>query len=613
MRATRTPLLHGAALPLWALAALLGAAAPAFAQSAENVAVVVNEASPASVRIAEHYVRTRGIPAPNVIRIRTAVADQIDRAAYVATIEQPTAAALRDRLLQDRILYLVLTKGVPLRIAGTVARDGTSASVDSELTLLYRRMVGRPVPVAGRVENPYFLGGRRILDAQPFTHERHDIFLVTRLDGFSEDDVVALIDRAQRPETAGRVVLDLRGGLKSSTGDDWLHDAAGRLADLGHGSRVALGERIDATAASEGVIGYYSWGSTDPDNRSRTSGLRFVPGALAAMFLSSDARTFQAPPDQWLPTGNMVDRTTWFAASPQSLAGDLIREGITGVAGNVAEPFLDSAVRPEILFPAYLAGFTLAEAYYLALPHLGWQTVIIGDPLCRPFPRPALTRDAIEAPPDQESGVPGWFARHRLERLQAVYPGAAPRALSLLTVADARLQKEDVAGARQALEEAAAAAPQLAAIHLQLALMYEQTEERALAADRYRQVLKAEPDNVVALNNLAYALAVHDNKPAEALPMARRAAALQPRSPAILDTLAWVEHLNGNTAEGARVFRETLRVGTEDPEIRVRAAIVFAAAGDRAGAKLQLDEALKRDPDLAARDDVKALTAQLPR
>ena len=46
-------------------------ASPAFAQTAENVMVVVNEASPESVRIGEYYVAKRNIPPENVTRLKT--------------------------------------------------------------------------------------------------------------------------------------------------------------------------------------------------------------------------------------------------------------------------------------------------------------------------------------------------------------------------------------------------------------------------------------------------------------------------------------------------------------------------------------------------------------
>src|SRR5688572_6583368 len=116
------------------------------AQSAENVAVVINDNSPDSQRIGEHYARTRALPATNVIRIRVSPDDTIDRGVYAASIEAPILAAIRSAGLQDRLLYLVLTKGVPLRIAGTTGLSGTLGSVDSELRSEERRMTGQPVP-----------------------------------------------------------------------------------------------------------------------------------------------------------------------------------------------------------------------------------------------------------------------------------------------------------------------------------------------------------------------------------------------------------------------------------------------------------------------------------
>src|SRR5690606_27705362 len=104
------------------------------------------------------------------------------------------------------------TRGVPLRVAGTGGRTGTVSSVDSELTLLYRRMAGETVPPNGAIDNPYYLGDAQVADARRFTHVRHDIYLVTRLDGFTVDDVKALIDRGLSPVRTGRVLLDQRAG-----------------------------------------------------------------------------------------------------------------------------------------------------------------------------------------------------------------------------------------------------------------------------------------------------------------------------------------------------------------------------------------------------------------
>ncbi len=183
-------------------------AAAASAQSAENVAVVINDNSPDSQRIGEYYARTRALPEGNVIRIRASTDETVDRAGYATTIEAPIAAAIRRAGSHDRLLYLVLTKGVPLRISGTTGLEGTLASVDSELTLLYRRLTGQVVPPAGRIDNPYFLGARELRQALPFSHREQDIYLVTRIDAFTVDQAISLVDKAQKPGTEGRIVLD---------------------------------------------------------------------------------------------------------------------------------------------------------------------------------------------------------------------------------------------------------------------------------------------------------------------------------------------------------------------------------------------------------------------
>jgi uncharacterized protein (TIGR03790 family) len=593
-----------------AFALVLGAAGLAHAQSAENVAVVINTASADSRRIGEYYVQKRGIPATNIIRIRTAVEEQVEVGVFVQEIERPISDVLTRENLQDRILYLVLTKGVPLLITGTGGRQGTRASVDSELTLLYRRFTGRSVVTAGPAPNPYFLGVSAIREAQPFTHRRYDLFLVARLDGFTVEDVIALVDRAQSPAQEGRIVLDQRGGFSGGTGDAWLAQAARRLQDLGQSARVVLEDTERPARNVDNVIGYYSWGSNDAQNRVRRFGMQFVPGALASLFVSTDGRTFTPPAAAWVPSEDQ-DPKTWHAGSPQSLAGDLIREGVTGVAANVAEPFLDGSIRPEILFPAYLAGFNLIEAFYLALPTVSWQTVVIGDPLCAPFRNSVLSRAAIEEPLDPATELPALFSKWRTDVARQTLKGVPPEAVSLILKAQSRLTRADRVGARAAFEEATKIAPQATGAQLQLAELYDAAGEWNKAVERYRQVLKHQPDNLPALNNLAHALTSKQNLPADGLPFARRAATLAPNNPAIVDTLAWIEHLLGNSKEAAVRLRPLVQQSTGLSEVHLHAAIIFASAGEPLAAEEQLAEALRLDPKLANRPEVKALQSQL--
>jgi uncharacterized protein (TIGR03790 family) len=583
------------------------------AQSAENVAVVINEASDASIRVGEYYARQRGIPAENIIRIRTSLEDGIDPSEYGATIDTPIAAALARERLQDRILYLVLTKGIPLRISGSMGRAGTHASVDSELTLLYRRMTGRGVLTRGHVDNPYYLGDRDVGGARPFTHRDHDIYLVSRLDGFTVDDVIALIDRASRPTPEGRIVLDQRGGPASSLGDGWLIEAERRLAAAGYAERVLLEATGQPVRNVAQVMGYYSWGATDPQNRVRRYDLGFVPGAIAATFGGADARTMREPPAQWRPPTNPMNRAAWFEGSPHSLVGDLIREGATGVAGYVAEPYFESVVRPEVLFNAYLAGHNLIESFYLALPHLGWQAVVIGDPLCAPFPRKAAEAADLRAELDSQTGLPVFFSGRRAQAFADANPGVSrDAAASWVRSVDLR-DRGDLEGARRALEQTLEKAPNGIGPRLELARNHELRDDIDAANEEYRKILELQPRQVVALNNLAYSLAVRRGRPAEALPFARRAATLSPQNASILDTLAWVEHLLGDNLTASKRLADAIRRDPTNAEIRLHAAIVYGALAVRTLAETELKEAVRLNPAYEESEQVKELRQRLAR
>ena len=593
------------------IAGVLAIPGRARAQSAENVAVVINDNSPDSQRIGQAYAAARSIPDSNVLHIRTLPDETIDREIFLRTIQGPLAGAINRGRLHDRILYIVLTKGVPLRIAGTQGQTGTIASVDSELTLLYRRMTGALDKPEGPIPNPYFLADRQVAEARPFTHRDFDIFLVSRLDAYTADEAVALIDKATSAKGEGRIVLDQRDALVNSTGDTWLALASKRLAEQGFGDQVVLETTPKPARGVTQVLGYFSWGSTDPQNRVRTPGFAYAPGAIAATFVGSDARTFREPPVGWIPTGDPVNRSSWYAGSPESLVGDLIRDGVTGAAGYVAQPFLNGSVRPQILFPAYVSGFNLVEAFYLAMPFVGWQAIVIGDPLCGPFPRKTLSRADIEEGIDGVTELPALFAKRRLAVGMTLSPSVPERAVALTLRAEGLNARGDAAGAHKALDEAVEAAPQFVPALVQRAMLDEATGRRDEAIDAYRRILEIDANHVATLNNLAYALAVHKNMPMEALALARRAVAAAPSNPTVLDTLAWIQHLLGDNASAAKTLEQVLKTNILDPDIRLHAAVVFAAIGARAIAQNQLAIALKLNPSLANNPEVKQLQAQL--
>jgi uncharacterized protein (TIGR03790 family) len=477
-----------------AVVAALAVSTAARAITPEEVLIVVNERAAISSRIADYYRQVRGIPADHVARIRTVATEEIDRTTFRQEIEQPLASYLVRQRLADHILVLVLTKGVPLKIRGTGGPKGTEASVDSELTLLYRNLVQGPVPPEGHVPNPYFRPDSPV----PFGRADSDIYLVTRLDGYTWADVKGLIDRGAAPARHGKVVLDMKDawpGTGSAEGDGWLKEAAERLR--GSGLEVILDESTAVVTDETDVIGYAGWGSNDPANKRRTPGFRWLPGALASWFVSTSARTFIAPPPGWT-VGSWSDPKSFYAGSPQSLVGDLIAEGVTGVVGFAYEPYLAATARPQILFPDYRAGYTLAESFYMALPYLSWQSVVVGDPLVAPFGPPATARP--------EPPGPGMlrFLERRAAVLEAVIARsptpAAQGALAAVYVEQARElgEAERLDEALAQAQHALALKPDDPAALYTLGTVHARRHDYQQAEDAFRTLIRRRPESPYA-------------------------------------------------------------------------------------------------------------------
>jgi uncharacterized protein (TIGR03790 family) len=577
---------------------------PLCAQTADNVLVVMNQASRVSLETGLYYAQKRGIAKTNVIAILTTEGETISREDFDRQIATPIATYLTRQGAQDRIIYIVLTRGIPLRIEGSAGQAGTAAAVDSELALLYRRLTGEQVRTEGPVPNPYFLGDAPIGEARQFRHAEQDIYLVSRLDGYNIEEIKGLIDRGSAPSREGKILLDAKG-TPDQKGDLWLKAAADRLAAMGMGDRVVLEETAEALTTTGKVLGYYSWGSNDPALRRRRLDFDFAPGALAGTFSGADGRTFVESDQPW----SLAE-----AEGTPTLAADFIRNGVTGAGAHVTEPYLEGAIRPDILFPAYLSGFNLVESFYLATPYLSWQTVIIGDPLSAPFRTHTLAAADIDRGIDPQTEMPADFGPRRLKTLSArAYSslGIHPETTRLTILADARVLRRDRAGAIQALEQAVARDERLAAPRLLLAGLYEEAGEHDKAIALYRRLLEIAPDNAVVLNNLAFALAVRENNLEEALPMAEKAYALSKQNPNMADTLGWIHHLAGQNDRAVELLEEAVRGQSRNAEIHLHFAIVSAETGDTLAAEVALRRALEIDPKLEEREEVRKLRLKI--
>ncbi len=154
-----------------------------------DVAVVVNDNSQTSVDIGNYFAQQRSIPSQNIIHITTTTQEEIDTTQLFDLLSQ-VSGYLTANNLADSISYIVTTKGVPLKVVnGDCAFAAGCSSVEFEMALLLGPYSGS-IAHGGTAFNPYFQS------EEHFKRSTYNIFLVTRLDGYSYNDVINLIDRS---------------------------------------------------------------------------------------------------------------------------------------------------------------------------------------------------------------------------------------------------------------------------------------------------------------------------------------------------------------------------------------------------------------------------------
>jgi uncharacterized protein (TIGR03790 family) len=331
----------------------------------DDVLVVINSNSSISDQVGTYFASSRNIPAVNIVRVNVPTDEEIDDATF-SSLRSQIETYLTSNNLVDKINYIVTTKGMPLKVnrGDTFSTSSPSSSVESELTLIlgsYSTSIGGN----GIVYSPYYY------QTAHFSRAAYGIYLVTRLDGYSFDEIKGLIDRGgpNTPfsKTNAKFVLDEDPAWNSSLPglNSSMASAQTILASKG------LGTVLDTSTVfltdEPNVIGYTSWGSNDHYADDYTQYAKphnaWAPGAIAETYVSTDGRTFTSPPSYG-----------------QSLVADLVEEGLTGVKGYVYEPYSFAMAAVSVLFDRYTSGYNLAESYYMSSRSLSWMDEVIGDP-----------------------------------------------------------------------------------------------------------------------------------------------------------------------------------------------------------------------------------------
>lgn len=381
----------------------------------EELLLVVNRTVPQSIELARYYQSKRKIPAANLLQVNITAEEDCSREEYLQQLVEPLRKYLAARPGQIRCLLLFY--GLPLRVAPpelrqvewqeletlkhrkreldwqiqnrpdqasieiltvesgqlqteirSYRRREQSAAVDSELTL----SLHDDYPLDRWLPNPYFVGFRN--QQKRFLFNRDEVLMVARLDGPDPRTVRRLIDDSLRVEQVGltgRAYFDARWSRPEKsqlTGyalyDASLHKAAevvGKLSRL----PVTLDSQEDLfpPRSAPGAALYSGWYSLGK----YVDAFEWQPGAVAYHIASSECTTLKK-------------------AGSQVWCKRLLEDGVAATIGPVAEPYVQAFPLPEIFFSYLLDGYySLAESYFLSLPYLSWQMILVGDPLYRPF------------------------------------------------------------------------------------------------------------------------------------------------------------------------------------------------------------------------------------
>ncbi|MCG8324712.1 MAG: PEP-CTERM system TPR-repeat protein PrsT [Thiotrichales bacterium] len=231
-------------------------------------------------------------------------------------------------------------------------------------------------------------------------------------------------------------------------------------------------------------------------------------------------------------------------------------------------------------------------------------------------------------------------AREALEKFAAAYPDSADLSLSrgdlalyeknypqaiehyrqaltlretsfvVFRIVNTYLVMNDTDNAHAVMEQWIADHPDDRQVKLVLASRYQQGANIERAIRLYEEVIRDDPSNMIALNNLAWMYL--DSDAGQALQLAERAFQLAPEQPEVMDTFGWILVLQGSQVErGVQLIQAALDKKPDEASIRFHYAYALAKTGNRKRAKDELQKILNENASFPELKDAEALMAEL--
>lgn len=377
----------------------------------ENVLLVVNVNSWSSLTIANHYAAWRQIPSSNILYVNWRFDDEklpVDE--FRRLLLGPIMQELERRQLDEQIDYIVYSSDFPTEIDITTDLEASKAPEQlsrtaalTGLTYLWNKSL---------VGDPYYV----VPTANAYARERANSTTIARTNGFRH--------WYGWSET---------GELQEAGGSHYLLSS---MLAITHGRGNSVREALRALHAAARADGTRPAGTMyfvqNSDQRSRARDDRYTPAvrALKQLGVQSSVLRGALPREKsdvqgvmmgtkqfdWAASastirpGAMCDNLTDLGAAfrlgtGQTPLTDYIRFGAAGASGVVAAPYDIYGEFPSPLMQVHYArGCTLAEAFYQSV-NCPYQSLLVGDPLCRPWAKiPAVTLDGA-APGGEVTGL----------------------------------------------------------------------------------------------------------------------------------------------------------------------------------------------------------------
>lgn len=396
---------------------------PCLALSPEEIVLVANKKVRSSVGLAQYYMKKRGVPEGNLLKLKATNKETCSREDYEREVVPRVRKFLKEKNPGRRIRCLLIMHGMPLRVAppemsaqdreelkrlrkkevelrlnekglkredgegkkeevgqrlkevekeiGRLRKSDQGASFDSEIALV----LAEDYPLSHWVPNPYFIGFR----GKKLSVGREEALMVSRLDGPDEKTVKRIIDDSLEAEKEGLNGVSYFDARWPEPGEEKKKEVSGYAAyDL---SIHRAAERVKKSGRTPVVLNemealfqpgecpraalYCGWYSL----AKYVDAFKWQKGAVGYHIASAECATLKKPNSQ-----------VWCKR--------MLEEGVAATLGPVDEPYVQAFAVPEVFFGLLVDGrFTLAECYALSNPFWSWQMVLIGDPLYRPFGR----------------------------------------------------------------------------------------------------------------------------------------------------------------------------------------------------------------------------------